>query len=271
MPTAQDGWSRLGYNVGAWNTTPDALANVTGQSLETQVDFGGYWNADEWSSGAWNIGHGAVLTGTGNVFAISTLTQLTANVGNVVTIANANISISGQLTNVSLSNVVVLNEAIVNITGEDLTANLGLISIAAGGSITIQTGAEIALDVSVGNVATGTANRVDITGFELNTGLGNVTLVLNNIIPITGSQANVTANTVAIRADQVLSLTGNSITTFVGNVIANSNNFISITGQTANVTVATLKFWDNIDTSTNSEVWTHIVSNTNAESWTNIH
>ena len=89
MPTAQDGWSRLGYNVGAWNTTPDALANVTGQQLETQIDFGGYWNADEWSSGAWNIGHGAVLTGTGNVFAISTLTQLTASVGNIITIANA--------------------------------------------------------------------------------------------------------------------------------------------------------------------------------------
>jgi len=66
-------------------------------------------------------------------------------------------------------------------------------------------------------------------------------------------------------------VTGNSITTFVGNVIANSNNFISITGQTANVTVATLKFWDNIDTSTNTEVWTYITSNTNTETWTNIH
>jgi hypothetical protein len=258
MPTAQVGWNRLGYNVGAWNTSPDELVISTGQQLETQVDFGGYWNADEWSDGPWNIGLGAVLTGTGNVFAISTLTQLTASVGDVITIANANISISGQLANVSLSNVIVLNEAIVNITGEDLTANLGLISIAAGGSITIQTGAEIALDVSVGTVTTGTANRVDITGFELNTGLGNVTLVLNNIIPITGSQANVTSNTIAIRADQVLSLTGNSITTFVGNVIANSNNFLTITGQTANVTVATLKFWDDINTSTNTENWTNI-------------
>ena len=271
MPTAQEGWSRLGYNVGAWNTSPDTLANVTGQQLETQIDFGGYWNADEWSSGAWNIGHGAVLTGTGNVFAISTLTQLTASVGDVITIANADISISGQLANISLNSVIVLNEANVIISGQSLTANLGLISIQAGGSITIQTGAEIALDVSLGNVTTGTANRIDIIGFELNTNLGNITLVLNNIIPITGSQANVTANTIAIRADQVLSLTGSGATTFVGNVIANSNNFLTITGQTANVSVATLKFWDNIDTSTNTEVWTHIVSNTNAESWTNIH
>jgi hypothetical protein len=111
MPTAQEGWSRLGYNVGAWNTSPDTLADVTGQQLETQIDFGGYWNADEWSSGAWNIGHGAVLTGTGNVFAISTLTQLTASVGNIITIANADISISGQLANISLNNIIVLNEA----------------------------------------------------------------------------------------------------------------------------------------------------------------
>jgi hypothetical protein len=258
MPTAQEGWSRLGYNVGAWNTSPDALADVTGQQLETQIDFGGYWNADEWSSGAWNIGHGAVLTGDGNVFAISTLTQLTASVGNIITIANANISINGQLANVSLNNVIVLNEAKVVITGENLTTTLGSISIAAGGSITIQTGAEIALDVSVGNVTTGTANRIDIIGFELNTNLGNITLVLNNIIPITGSQANVTANTIDIRADQVLSLTGSGATTFVGNVIANSNNFLTITGQTANVSVATLKFWDNINTSANIENWTNI-------------
>jgi hypothetical protein len=258
MPTAQEGWSRLGYNVGAWNTSPDALADVTGQQLETQIDFGGYWNADEWSSGAWNIGHGAVLTGDGNVFAISTLTQLTASVGDLITIANADISISGQLANISLNNIIVLNEANVTISGQSLTANLGLISIQAGGSITIQTGAEIALDVSVGNVTTGTANSVDIIGFELNTNLGNITLVLNNIIPITGSQANVTANTVAIRADQVLSLTGSGATTFVGNVIANSNNFLTITGQTANVSVATLKFWDNINTSTNTENWTNI-------------
>jgi hypothetical protein len=258
MPTAQEGWSRLGYNVGAWNTSPDALADVTGQQLQTQIDFGGYWNADEWSDGPWNIGLGAVLTGTGNVFAISTLTQLTANVGNTIVVANADISISGQLANISLSNIIVLNEAIVNITGEDLTTTLGSISIAAGGSITIQTGAEIALDVSLGNVTTGTANKIDIIGFELNTNLGNITLLLDNIIPITGSQANVTANTIAIRADQVLSLTGNSITTFVGNVIANSNNFLTITGQTANVTVATLKFWDDINTSTNTENWTNI-------------
>ena len=103
MPTAQIGWGRDGWNVGAWNTDPDALAILTGQQLETQIDFGGYWNADEWSSGAWNIGHGAVLTGDGNVFAISTLTQLTASVGNIITIANANISISGQLANISLT------------------------------------------------------------------------------------------------------------------------------------------------------------------------
>ena len=226
MPTAQEGWSRLGYNVGAWNTSPDALADVTGQQLETQIDFGGYWNADEWSSGAWNIGHGAVLTGDGNVFAISTLTQLTASVGDVITIANADISISGQLANISLNNIIVLNEANVTISGQSLTANLGLISIAAGGSITIQTGAEIALDVSVGDVVTGTANKVDIVGFELNTNLGNITLVLNNIIPITGSQANVTANTIAIRAD-----------------IDTSTN---------------TEVWTHITSNTNAESWTNI-------------
>ena len=46
MPTAQIGWGRDGWNVGAWNTDPDALAILTGQELETQIDFGGYWNAD---------------------------------------------------------------------------------------------------------------------------------------------------------------------------------------------------------------------------------
>ena len=63
---------------------------------------------------------------------------------------------------------------------------------------------------------------------------------------------------VAFYNDQILSLTGNGVTTFLGNVIANSNNFLTITGQTITPTVATLKFWDNIDTSTNTETWTNI-------------
>jgi hypothetical protein len=258
MSTAQVGWNRLTWNSGAWNTSPDALANVTGQQLLTEVDFGGYWNADEWSSGAWNIGHGAVLTGTGNVFSISTLTELNANTGNVVIAADTDIIITGEELISTVNTITVLNEAIVNITGEELNISQGPISIAGGGSITIQTGAEIALDITLGNTTTGTANFIQIVGEELSISVNNVAnFITDQILSITGEELTSSVNTIVVSGSSPVTITGNGVVISLSNANVTTQQILSISGNQANVSVSTLKFWDPIRP-TITETWTNI-------------
>jgi len=258
MSTAQVGWNRLTWNSGAWNTSPDALSNVTGQQLLTEIDFGGYWNADEWSSGAWNIGHGAVLTGTGNVFSISTLTALNANTGNVIIAADTDIIITGEELISTVNTITVLNEAIVNITGEELTISQGPISITAGGSITIQTGAEIALDVAVGNAIVGTANFIQIVGEELSISVNNIaSFITDQILSITGEELTSSVNTIVVSGSSPVTITGNGVVISLSNANVTTQQILSISGNQANVSVSTLKFWDPIRP-TITETWTNI-------------
>jgi hypothetical protein len=39
MSTAQVGWNRLTWNSGAWNTSPDALANVNWSTTTNRCRF----------------------------------------------------------------------------------------------------------------------------------------------------------------------------------------------------------------------------------------
>ena len=38
--SASVGYGRLGWNVGAWNESPDAAAVITGQQILSSVNFG---------------------------------------------------------------------------------------------------------------------------------------------------------------------------------------------------------------------------------------
>ena len=67
--TANVGWGRLGWNVGAWNESPDAAAVITGQQILSSVNFGRGWGRESWNEGAWNSPIGLVFTGNGAIFA----------------------------------------------------------------------------------------------------------------------------------------------------------------------------------------------------------
>lgn len=41
--SASVGYGRLGWNVGAWNTSPDVAAEITGQQILPSVNFGFGW------------------------------------------------------------------------------------------------------------------------------------------------------------------------------------------------------------------------------------
>ena len=63
------GYGRYGYNVGAWNSSPDIAAAITGQQIQSSVNFGYGWGREDWSEGAWNTNIGLVFTGNGAIFA----------------------------------------------------------------------------------------------------------------------------------------------------------------------------------------------------------
>ena len=86
------GWSREAYNVGAWNTSPDVAAIITGNGINASLNFGEAWSREEWNTGAWNEGVGAVVTGDGIIF-VEDGQSITSSVNNVSVTASAPITI----------------------------------------------------------------------------------------------------------------------------------------------------------------------------------
>ncbi len=78
----------------------------------------------------------------------------------------AQTSITGINANANLGSVVATGATVNQITGLLANTFIGTYSIAAGGAITIVTPG-FDLKVDLGNIATGTANIIDITGQEI--------------------------------------------------------------------------------------------------------
>jgi hypothetical protein len=250
------GWSRYGYNVGAWNTSPDTAAVITGLQANTELNLGFGWSREEWNTGPWNQGLGTIVTGDGIIF-VEDGQELTSSVNTISVTASSPISISGEQLNIDLGEETVTGTAPVTITGEELlSATVNTFAVLADGSITINT-PTLEANVELGTIITGTANLIDIVGEQLQSNLGIITTTSENIIPISGEELTTTANNITISSSGFFNITGQELVANLGNITTQSENFISIDGNTANVTAATLKFWDPI-TGNVTEVWTNI-------------
>jgi len=255
--TVSVGWSRYGYNVGPWNESPDVGVIITGQSISTNLNWGLGWGREEWGVGPWNEGLGGLVIGDGNIF-IEDGQSISSLINNISVSGSSTTNITGEELTISSNTISVLNEANVIITGEELTISQGGIAIQAGGSITIQTGPEIDLEVNLGNVIAGTANFLQITGQELNISLNNISgFITDQILTITGEELNSSVNTISVSGSSPVTITGNSMTISLSNANISTQQILSITGNQANVSIATLKFWDPI-LPTNTEIWTNI-------------
>ena len=134
--SASVGYGRLGWNVGAWNSSPDTAAVITGQQILPSVNFGQGWGRESWNEGAWNSPIGLVLTGNGVIFQ-TTGQQANTALNFTTAQASSNIIISGQVANVQLGNVVATAATVNQITGLLANTFIGTYSIAAGGAVTI--------------------------------------------------------------------------------------------------------------------------------------
>jgi hypothetical protein len=256
----RSGWSRGTYSSASWNQAADVFFAVnTAGELSTSINLGFGWSRESWNEGNWNSSLGFVLTGNGNVFSITTLSQLDITANTIVATGSTSNLITGEelVTSQGEESVIAYANAIV--TGEELTTTVNTFAVAASGAITINTPTfEANVELNNDGVTVGLASFLNITGFPLFANLGTVTTTSENIIPITGEQANITVNNISLSTEQILTITGNSVTISSASIVPNSQNFISLSGLRANANVATLKFWDPI-------------SGNITETWTNIH
>ena len=251
------GWSRLTWNSGKWNSSPDAAAVISGLQADLNLNLGFGWNREEWNTGSWGEGLGFVLTGNGNVFATTTAGQLTSTANNISVTASAPITISGEQLNISLGEETVTGIANISITGEELiSATVNTFAVVAGGAITINT-PTLEANTALGTSTLGLANFIDIDGFPLSINLNNVDIKLDSILSITGNSVTSSINNITVTSAATMDITGNQMTINLSNANVTTQQILNISGNQANISSATLKFWDPIAGNI-TEVWTNI-------------
>ena len=107
----------------------------------------------------------------------------------------------------------------VTLTGQQLGFTIGTYSVSAAGNVTIITGVDHAIDMSIGSVTTAANATVSLTGMQLAASLGQSTIIPNSIISVTGQQLAITAGAIAsITADATVIPTGIEMTGSIGDL-----------------------------------------------------
>tara|TARA_R110000868_G_scaffold328_3_gene2658 strand:- start:81 stop:629 length:549 start_codon:yes stop_codon:yes gene_type:complete len=130
---------------------------------------------------------------------------------------NANVALSGiQLTS-SIGQQILPNVE-VTLTGQQLGFTIGTYSVSAAGNVTIITGVDHAIDMSIGSVTTAANATVSLTGMQLAASLGQSTIIPNSIISVTGQLINTSIGSVTTSANANVTPSGIQMTGSVGNL-----------------------------------------------------
>jgi len=131
---------------------------------------------------------------------------------------DSTVSLSGIQINSSIGQQILPNVE-VTLTGQQLGFTIGTYSVQAGGNVTIITGVDDAVDLSIGSVVTSANAVVSLTGMQLAASLGQSTIIPNSIISVTGQQLAITAGAIAsITADATVIPTGIEMSGSIGNL-----------------------------------------------------
>lgn len=255
MATAQVGWGRDTWNSSAWNTSPDALADISGITVNALLNdvFATGNTLNNITGLQSNVNIGTAVAGSASSYlavglqANTAIGSVLAGEGREVTITTA-----GELqTNINFGigwNRDAYSEGPWN-------ENLGGF-VTGEGIIFIEDGQQ--LNSSINNVSSVTGSVDQLIDSQLiQSNIGNVDIVGTSVVDtVTGIQSNVSLQSVSIQAGGSITIAagpeidlevflgnvnvgtaaniltnGAQITTFSGTVIANSENFITITGE----------------------------------------
>jgi hypothetical protein len=192
----------LSIDLGTSVITPNTIAQITGQSLNTQI-------------GIVDPSPDAMVTGVGVTAAIG--------IGSVV-IGTANVDVTGIQLTASLGTPLTLANADVEVTGSSLSSEIGIVDPSPDAMVT---GVGVTAVTGIGSVIIGTAN-VDVTGIQLTASLGTPLTLANADVEVTGSSLNTFIGEETIQANANVDVTGSSITGVVGDITPIST--YSVTG-----------------------------------------
>jgi hypothetical protein len=187
MSTAQVGWSREAWGSGAWGTSNDAAAVITGLSLNASL-------GDE-------VVKGSAVTSTTGVSGTSTL-------GNVIPGTGQSLSVTGFGITSTLGSVIAGEGKEVQVTGVSATGDInwrfgwGYNEWGSGG-----------WGEPVGGIIEGTGVIFSVTGVSAQSILSDETVVGGAVVIEEGQQADLTLNSVSIGSEQIISVTGFQATT----------------------------------------------------------
>jgi len=130
---------------------------------------------------------------------------------------NANVALTGIQLNSSIGQQILPNVD-VRLSSDNLglSFTIGTYSVSAGGSVSIITGPDHAIDLSIGSVTTSANATANLTGIQLTSSLGQSTITPNTIVTATGQQLATSVGSVTTTANATVIPTGIQLTGSVG-------------------------------------------------------
>lgn len=261
--SANVGWGRETWGAGAWNTSPDAAAVITGSSVNSLIN-----NVSVQASSLTAITGRAVTSVLGTTNAGASVFQQTGSFQANISTGTVSTGEGRQITITTAGQLILdLNagsgwgrdEWSDGPWGEDLTS-----IVAGSGTVFIEDGQQITS--SVNNVTSVIGNSpVTITGDSVTVSRGDITLNTNNIILITGEplisttvdsfavqaggsitintptfEANVEVNSIIVGTRANISITGQLSSISLNDMPLSTENIISITGEELTATANTI-------------------------------
>jgi hypothetical protein len=239
-------WSSQTWGFNQWNDLSNVSYTLTGQALSFSLgnttasgEINQGWGSDTWGTETWGIsGSDIQLTGIGLSVSLSSVTTqsdvddftVTGQQATVVagTGTQASSTFTAEVTGIPLTATLQYQEAIVDPTGQELTANDGTADLDAN------TIAEVSATSAAtwnGNFAWGYGvwGNEQITTLAMSMQEGNVDPAPD--VSLTGNAAAMFLGNETVTGDANLTLSGISLSASLGTATLDANTQVDVTGQ----------------------------------------
>ena len=249
--TVELGWGRDVWGARAWGTpnqivnpvTPEDELTMALASVSVTAELNTGWGRLTWGDNAWGEYGDVVISGIG----------MTANLGSVITTADANATNSTNLLSAATSSSTAVGTTVAYLDNTNLlitsalgTADAGPDAMLTGNQATVSVGSVEAYNLEGWGRyfwgqyewgATGEWDTASVTGQALTASLGNESITGNANVNLTGYSISTALGTADAEPDAMA--TGQAFTVYVGSVTIEAHGNVSVTGEVMSVALGT--------------------------------
>ena len=211
--------------------------------------IGSGWGRDTFGNLGWGVNYSAI-----NSAGLS----LTSSIGNDVTVANANVSVTGQALSLTLGSFSVQANADLSITVSEHTMNSSIGAVTLDQNTT-ESVTGLSLTTSIGTEDAGVRLDVSVTGQSLSSSIGSPSLVQTTTEVVSGQSAALSLGSITQLPQVLVGVSGQSLTMAIGNEGQVSDVAVTLTGQslTSSVGSPNITPWQEVDLGVNN-TWTTV-------------